>query len=134
MQRGGWGCCTVAPLHGTVWRQRTPRAPPLRRFSPAELIPCSSGLTNYTAQAPTALSRHRFTLQQYPSHHPPPPILPPLYSRSHTPTSPLDSSSLSTELSVLIFPVSRLSLSPAHSFPLHLIAHLPQILFTLHHS
>lgn len=58
-----------------VWGQRAPRAPLPRRIPPTELIPCSSGLTNFTVLAPTALSRHWFTLQTCLSHRYPSPAL-----------------------------------------------------------
>lgn len=47
------------------WGQQASRAPLLRLFPPAELIPCFSGLTNFAALAHTALSRH----STCPSHH-----------------------------------------------------------------
>ena len=69
----GGGVGAASPGSPAAWHcgrgQRVPRAPLPRRFPPAELIPCSSGLTNFTALAPTALSRHPFNLQPFPSHH-----------------------------------------------------------------
>ena len=105
---GGHSQPLLALQRGTVdGGHRAPRTPPPRRFPPAELIP---GLTNFTALAPTALSRHRFTLQpRYPpspsTHHPSPAVI-----ISSTPSLPLDGAvpsppppPLPSQTSVLIF-------------------------------
>lgn len=60
---------------------QTPTAPLLRRAPPAELIPIATGLTNFTASPPAALSRHWLTPRTSPATiisplHIPPPALP----------------------------------------------------------
>lgn len=68
----------------TAWhcsQGQTPTAPPPRRPPPAGLIPVSTGLTNFTASPPAALSRHWLNPRTSPAttlsplHMPPPPLL-----------------------------------------------------------
>lgn len=115
----GRGSCGSPVAWHCGRRQRTPRAPLLRQFSPAELIPCSSGLTNFTARAPTALSRHQFTSNTTPattSLHPS--SLPCTHTFIHPHYPSIISLSL---LNCLCWFSSFMSFSPAHSFHLHLI-------------
>lgn len=60
---GVWGAVTA----GHCSQGQTPTAPLLRRAPHAELIPLSTGLTNFTVTPPAALSRHPLTPRTSPA-------------------------------------------------------------------